>query len=107
MRNGLMLFFMLCMAGILEVSGQQSAIYTNNWSEFDNAVLLFKDQQYQSAQILFDKVKQNNPSQDIQADCAYYIGICAIHLLQLSKSPSKSRQPHPFQCQALTLPFRC
>lgn len=102
MRNGLMLFFMLCMAGVSQVSGQQSAIYTNNWSEFDNAVLLFKDKQYQSAQILFDKVKQNNPSQDIQADCAYYIAICAIHLNQsnadeliekfISDYPTSSKQ---------------
>lgn len=102
MRKGLMLFFMLCMAGITQVSGQQSAIYTNKWSEFDNAVFLFRDKQYQSAQILFDKVKQNNPSQDIQADCAYYIAICAIHLNQsnadeliekfISDYPTSSKQ---------------
>lgn len=82
MRNVLMLFFVFFMAGIPQVSGQQSAIYTNKLSEFDNAVKLFKDKQYQSAQILFEKVKQENNSQDVQADCAYYIGICAIHLNQ-------------------------
>ena len=82
MRNALMLFFMFLMAGIPQVSGQQSAIYTNNLSEFDNAVKLFKDKQYQSAQILFEKVKQDNRSIDVKADCAYYIGICAIHLNQ-------------------------
>ncbi len=82
MRNVSLLFFVLFMAVIPQVSGQQSAIYTNKLSEFDNAVFLFKDKQYQSAQILFEKVKQNNNSLDIQADCAYYIGICAIHLNQ-------------------------
>ena len=82
MRNVLMLFFMFFMAGIPKVSGQQSAIYTNNLSEFDNAISLFKDKQYQSAQILFDKVKHENAAQDVQAECAYYIGICAIHLNQ-------------------------
>jgi len=73
---------MFFLAGNFGVLGQQSAIYTNKLSEFDNAIFLFKDKQYQSAQILFEKVKQNNNSQDIQADCAYYIGICAIHLNQ-------------------------
>lgn len=102
MRNVLMLFFVFFMAGIPKVSGQQSAIYTNNLSEFDNAVKLFKDKQYQSAQILFEKVKQNNNSQDVQAECAYYIGICAIHLNQnnadeliekfISDYPTSSKQ---------------
>ena len=82
MRNVLMLFFLFFMAEIPQISAQQSAIYTNNLSEFDNAFRLLKDKQYQSAQILFEKVKQNNNSQDVQADCAYYIGICAIHLNQ-------------------------
>ena len=102
MRKVLLLFFMLFMAGIPEVSGQQSAIYTNNLSEFDNAVSLYKDKQYQSAQILFEKVKSNNINQDVQADCAYYIGICAIHLNQnnadeliekfISDYPTSSKQ---------------
>jgi TolA-binding protein len=84
------------------VLGQQSAIYTSKLSEFDNAIFLFKDKQYQSAQILFEKVKQNNNSQDVQADCAYYIGICAIHLNQsnadelvekfISDYPTSSKQ---------------
>ena len=82
MRNVLMLFFLFFMAEIPQISAQQSAIYTNSLSEFDNAFKLFKDKQYQSAQILFEKVKQNNNSQDVQAECAYYIGICAIHLNQ-------------------------
>ena len=82
MRNVLMLFFLFFIAGISEVSGQQSAIYTNNLSDFDTAFSLFKDKQYQSAQILFDKVKHDNLAQDVQAECAYYIGICAIHLNQ-------------------------
>ncbi|QBZ97831.1 tetratricopeptide repeat protein [Flavobacterium sangjuense] len=102
MRKSLMLFFLFFIAVIPNVSGQQSAIYTNNLSDFDNAVLLFKDKQYQSAQILFDKVKNDNTTEDIQADCAYYIGICAIHLNQnnadelvekfISDYPTSSKQ---------------
>ncbi len=61
---------------------QQTAIYTNELKEFDRAIELYKDQQYQSAQIIFEKVKNQNKNQDVQADCAYYIANCAIHLNQ-------------------------
>ena len=93
---------MLFIAVIPNVSGQQSAIYTSNLSEFDNAISLYKDKQYQSAQIIFEKVKHDNTNQDVQADCAYYIGICAIHLNQnnadeliekfISDYPTSSKQ---------------
>ena len=102
MHKVLMLFFMFLIVGISVVSGQQSAIYTSNLSEFDTAVKLYKDKQYQSAQILFEKVKQDDNSQDVHADCAYYIGICAIHLNQnnadeliekfISDYPTSSKQ---------------
>ncbi|MGL2967018.1 tetratricopeptide repeat protein [Flavobacterium sp. XGLA_31] len=82
MRRVSMLLFLLLLTGISRVYGQQSAIYTNPLSDFDNALLLYKDKQYQSAQILFEKVKQNNKDQDVQADCAYYVANCAIHLNQ-------------------------
>jgi tetratricopeptide (TPR) repeat protein len=70
------------MAGIPAVSAQQSAIYTHNLSDFDKAILLYKDKQYQSAQILFERVKQDSRAEDVQSDCAYYIANCAIHLNQ-------------------------
>jgi tetratricopeptide (TPR) repeat protein len=82
MRKLSMLYFLLPLAGITSVSGQQSEIYTHKLSEYDNAILLYKDKQYQSAQILFDRVKQNNNDQEVQSDCAYYIANCAIHLNQ-------------------------
>jgi TolA-binding protein len=82
MRRVSMLFFLFFLAGIANVSGQQSAIYTHPLSDFDNAIQLYKDKQYQSAQILFEKVKQDHNEQDVQADCAYYIANCAIHLNQ-------------------------
>ena len=61
---------------------QKSAIDTNNLSEFNSAINLFKNQQYQSATILFDKIKSETVNQDIQSDCSYYIAISAIHLNQ-------------------------
>ena len=82
MQRVLMLVVLLFIAGTATISGQQSAIYTHSLSDFDNAVLLYKNKQYQSAQIIFERIKSANQSNDVQADCAYYIGICAIHLNQ-------------------------
>ena len=84
MQRVLMLVVLFFIAGTATVSGQQSAIYTHSLSDFDNAVLLYKNKQYQSAQIIFERIKQTDISQDVQADCAYYIGICAIHLNQIN-----------------------
>ncbi len=64
------------------ISAQQTAIYTNQLSEFDRATDLYNDKQYLAAQILFEKVQQNNKEQEVQADCAYYIANCAIRLNQ-------------------------
>jgi tetratricopeptide (TPR) repeat protein len=64
------------------LSAQQSAIYTSQQSEFNRAVGLYNDKQYLAAQILFDKVRQNNNEQDSSADCTYYIANCAIRLNQ-------------------------
>ena len=64
------------------VSAQKTAIYTNDLQDFNRAISLYKENQYQSAQIIFDKVISAIKSTDIQADCAYYSAICAIHLNQ-------------------------
>ncbi|SNA69931.1 TPR-domain containing protein [Flavobacterium psychrophilum] len=61
---------------------QQSAIYTNDLAAYNKALSLFNDKQYQSAQILFDKVKQENSNPELEADCTYYSANCAIRLNQ-------------------------
>lgn len=82
MRKIVLLFLVFFGIGLSNSYGQQSEIHTHKLSEFDSALLLFKDKQYQSAQIVFDQVQQQNSSIDVNSDCAYYIGICAIHLNQ-------------------------
>lgn len=82
MRKIVLLFLVFFGIGLSNSYGQQSEIHTHKLSEFDSALLLFKDKQYQSAQIVFDQVQQHNISIDVNSDCAYYIGICAIHLNQ-------------------------
>ncbi|MES2486361.1 MAG: hypothetical protein V4581_10510 [Bacteroidota bacterium] len=64
------------------LAAQQSAIYTHQLKDYDKAVTLYNDQQYQAAQILFEKAKEDNAQLDVKADCAYYIANCAIHLNQ-------------------------
>ena len=55
MRKILWLFLVLFVTGVSNTYGQQTEIYIHNLSDFDSALLLFKDKQYQSAQILFDQ----------------------------------------------------
>ena len=82
MRKFSILFLFLFLAEIAIVSAQQSAVYTSQFSEFDKALLLYKDKQYLAAQILFEKVKQTTKSQEVESDCAYYIANAAIRLNQ-------------------------
>jgi tetratricopeptide (TPR) repeat protein len=67
----------------LSLSAQQSAIYTHELKDFDKAITLYNDKQYQAAQILFEKTKGENKEMEVQADCAYYIANCAIRLDQM------------------------
>ena len=76
------LFYIFLFFQTIFVTAQQSAIYSHDLKEFDRAVALYKDKQYQSAQIIFDKVINSDLSSDVKADCAYYIANCAIRLNQ-------------------------
>lgn len=76
------LFFMSLISVTASVSAQKSAIYTNEFEDFNRAVSLYKNNQYLSAQIIFDKVREQNKNLDVQADCAYYSANCAIRLNQ-------------------------
>lgn len=81
MRNSIILFFCLV---FLNTNAQKSAIYTNDSDDFNKAILLYKNKQYQSAQIIFGKLiaNKNSVSTSIIEDCNYYFATCAIHLNQ-------------------------
>jgi len=66
----------------LSLSAQQSTIYTHQLKDYDKAVALYNDKQYQAAQILFEKIKNDNKDNDVQAECAYYIATSAVRLNQ-------------------------
>ncbi len=74
---------------------QKSSVYTHDLNEFNRAVELYKEKQYLSAQILFEKIK--NKQQEVVSDCAYYIANCAIRLKQTDADAlvSKFVQEYP------------
>ena len=57
---------------------QQSAIYLNQNPEYHKAIQLYKEMQFQAAQILFERVKSTTQSEEIISDCDYFIANCAI-----------------------------
>jgi TolA-binding protein len=100
------IFYLLLFFQTTFVVAQQTAIYSHELKEFDRAVELYKDKQYQSAQIIFDKVINTVSSTDVKADCAYYIANCAIRLNQMGadqlmedfveKYPTSTKQNQAF-----------
>ncbi|HMK07180.1 MAG TPA: tetratricopeptide repeat protein, partial [Flavobacterium sp.] len=105
MRKISWLFFLFFFVETTSVTAQKSAVYTNDLEDYDRALSLFKNNQYLSAQIIFDKVKSETKSTDVKADCAYYSAICAIHLNQggaedLMESFVKDYPTSPKQNQA-------
>ena len=68
--------------GFSSIYAQKTEILNYSLSDFDKAQLLYNDKQYLASQILFEKIKQKNNSQEVQADCSYYIAFCAIKLNQ-------------------------
>ena len=75
-------FFLLFFVASVNVFAQKSAIYTHELGDYDRAVSLYRNKQYLSAQLIFDKVKSENKSLEVQADCSYYSANCAIRLNQ-------------------------
>ncbi|ENA1801311.1 tetratricopeptide repeat protein [Flavobacterium psychrophilum] len=82
MQKYLLSLFVFLSFVFTSMFAQQSAIYTNDLAAYNKALSLFNDKQYQSAQILFDKVKQENSNPELEADCTYYSANCAIRLNQ-------------------------
>ena len=76
------LFFLLIFIRSFSVSAQKSAIYTHESKDFDKALSLYNDEQYASAQIIFDKVKSTTTNEELLSDCSYYIANCAIRTNQ-------------------------
>ena len=82
MHKKIWLFIGILCLGFTPIVAQKSAVYTHELEEYDRALGLYKESQYQSAQILFDKIISENNDAELQSDCAYYSANCAIRLNQ-------------------------
>ena len=61
---------------------QKSATYTNALVDYQKALTLYNNKQYQAAQSLFDTIKDEADDETLESDCAYYIANCAVRLNQ-------------------------
>ena len=82
MHKKIWLFIGILCLGFTPLMAQKSAVYTYELEEYDRALGLYKESQYQSAQILFDKIISEHKDVEWQSDCAYYSANCAIRLNQ-------------------------
>src|SRR5690606_29624452 len=65
-----------------QVNAQQSQIYTHDQKEYQEALELYNNKQYQAAQSIFKEVKENTNDNEIKANSDYYIANAAIRLNQ-------------------------
>ena len=74
----------LCFVGSLfYVNAQESEIYTFDQKDYQEALALYNNKQYQAAQTIFERVKNNTRDEETQANSAYYAATAAIRLNQL------------------------
>ena len=76
--NGIKTLFLALFFVAQSNMAQQSAIYLNQNPEYHKAIQLYKEMQFQAAQILFERVKSTTQSEEIISDCDYFIANCAI-----------------------------
>ncbi|MFT6929475.1 MAG: TolA-binding protein [Sediminicola sp.] len=62
---------------------QESKIYTHNEKDYQEALALYNNKQYQASQTIFEKVKSNSKDLEVQANSAYYAANAAIRLNQI------------------------
>ena len=75
---------LLCIWGItLHLSAQESKIYTHDQRDFQEALALYNNKQYQAAQTLFERVKSNTKDLETEANSAYYVANAAVRLNQI------------------------
>ena len=61
---------------------QETRIYTHDQKEYQNALALYNNEQYQAAQTIFEKVKTTTNDAETAANSAYYSANAAVRLNQ-------------------------
>tara|TARA_R110002049_G_scaffold116110_1_gene268457 strand:- start:17338 stop:20361 length:3024 start_codon:yes stop_codon:yes gene_type:complete len=75
-------YVLVAVAISCQVIAQQSASYTNDLVDYQKALSLYNNQQYQASQTLFSHVKKTAKNDVLLSDCDYYIANCAVRLNQ-------------------------
>ncbi|RTZ05591.1 tetratricopeptide repeat protein [Flavobacterium bomense] len=91
MRKISWLFCSFFISSTISISAQKSTIYTHDLKDFNKAVSLFNEEQYASAQIIFNKVKESAGTDELKSDCAYYVANCAIRTNQANADQMMER----------------
>ncbi|MDC6387106.1 tetratricopeptide repeat protein [Maribacter sp. PR1] len=75
-------FFPFLMGIIWVANAQESKIYTHENKDFQDALALYNNEQFQAAQTIFEKVKSTTKDEEIAANSAYYVANSAVRLNQ-------------------------
>jgi len=65
------------------LSAQKSEIYTHNQKEYQQALALYNNEQFQAAKAIFEKVKYSTKDPETEANSAYFAANAAVRLNQL------------------------
>lgn len=76
------LFFIFLLGVLLFINAQETKIYTHEQKQFQDALALYNNQQYQAAQALFEKVKNTTDDYETEANSVYYAANAAVRLNQ-------------------------
>ena len=76
-------FIPIIMGFIWIGSAQETKIYTHDQKEYQDALALYNNEQYQAAQTIFEKVKLSTKDYETKANSAYYAANAAVRLNQL------------------------
>jgi TolA-binding protein len=77
-----LIFVSLFLLISLNTFSQQTAAFTNDLVEYNQALELYNNNQFLAAQSLFGKIKETAKQESIKSDCSYYIANCAVRLNQ-------------------------
>src|SRR5690606_14180608 len=82
MTNKIKISLLAVILFCVHITAQQSATYTSDLVDFQKALTLYNNQQYQASQSLFRDVLKSAENDVLKSDCAYYIANCAVRLNQ-------------------------
>ncbi len=75
--------FLLCLGMVFFGVAQETKIYTHKDRDYQDALALYNNEQYQAAQTIFRKVKNTTENLETKANSAYYEANAAVRLNQL------------------------